>query len=55
MENKPQRPRLDDPNEFALIKQIYFKDSRPGWEELDPNERLDRQEAKYKHNQKSSR
>lgn len=53
MENK--RPRLTDPAEFALIKQIYFKDNRPAWEELDPAERLDRMESKQRHNGKSNR
>ena len=53
MENK--RPTLNDPAEFALIKQIYFKDNRPAWEDLDPVERLERQEAKYRQNNKSSR
>lgn len=53
MENK--RPRLDDPVEYALIKQIHFKDNRPEWEALDPVERLDRMESRYKHNNKSSR
>jgi hypothetical protein len=53
MENK--RPTLNDPAEFALIKQIYFKDNRPEWEELDSLERLDRMESKQRFNQKSSR
>lgn len=53
MENK--RPSMKDPAEFALIKQIYFKDNRPAWEDLDPAERLDRMESKQRFNQKSSR
>lgn len=53
MENK--RPRLDDPAEFAIIKSIYFKDNRPAWEELEPDERLDRMESKQRNNNKSSR
>ncbi|MCK9370996.1 hypothetical protein M0R04_13885 [Candidatus Dojkabacteria bacterium] len=53
MENK--RPTYKDPAEFALIKQIYFKDNRPTWEDLDPQERLDRMEAKQRYNAKSNR
>ena len=50
-----ERPKLTDPAEFDLIKQIYFKDNRPEWEDLDPTERLDRMESKQRFNQKSSR
>lgn len=53
MENK--RPKLTDPAEFALIKQIYFKDNRPFNEDLDPVERLDRMESKQRNNGKSNR
>lgn len=53
MEN--QRPKLTDPAEFALIKQIHFKDNRPAWEDLDPDERLSRMESKQRNNAKSNR
>ena len=53
MENN--RPTMRDPEEFALIKSIYFKDNRPINEDLDPKEKLDRIEAKQRFNQKSSR
>lgn len=53
MENK--RPRLDDPQEFAIIKQMYFKNNRPINDDLDPLERLERQEAKMRHKQNESR
>lgn len=49
------RPKLTDPKEFRIIKDIYFKDNRPEWEELDSIERLDRMEAKQRHQNKSSR
>jgi len=49
------RPRLDDPNEFALIKSIYFKGDGPHDEDSDPIERLERMEARQRFNQKSSR
>jgi len=49
------RPTLNDPEEFAIIKSIYFKDDRPLHEELDPIERLERMEAKQRHQNKSSR
>lgn len=52
MENK--RPRLDDPNEYAIIKAMYFDDHRPFNDDIDPIEKLERQEAKYKYNQQSS-
>lgn len=50
-----KRPRLDDPTEYALIKSIYFKETKPEWEELDSLERLSRQEAKQRSDSKSSR
>lgn len=53
MENK--RPRLDDPQEFAIIKQMYFKNNRPINDDLDPLERLERQEAKQRNKQNESR
>lgn len=53
MENK--RPTLNDPAEYALIKQIYFDTDRPLDDDLDPQERNDRMESRYKYNQKSSR
>ena len=53
MENK--RPTLNDPAEFALIKSIYFKESNPFNEDLDPVERLDRMESKQRNKSKSSR
>ena len=49
------RPRLDDPKEYALIKEIYFKDNSPLFEELEPEERLERIEAKHRQTNKSSR
>lgn len=42
MENK--RPTLADPAEFALIKKIYFMPDPTFDNEVDPLERLDRQE-----------
>ena len=53
MEN--QRPRLSDPAEFAIVKQMYFNNDRLINENLDPIERLERSEAKSRHNNKSSR
>jgi len=41
MQNK--RPKLTDPEEFALIKSIYFKDNR---KELEDDERYSRQESR---------
>ena len=53
METK--RPRLDDPQEYAIIKQMYFKDNRPINDDLDPLERLERQEAKRRNKHNESR
>jgi len=53
MENK--RPTLYDPEEFAIIKAVYFKNDRLPFEDLDPIERLERQEAKQRNQNKSSR
>lgn len=53
MENK--RPRLDDPAEYKIIKDIYFKDNRPIHEDLEPDERISRMESKQRNNAKSNR
>ncbi len=54
METK--RPRLDNPVEFAIIKQIYFKDDNPFFDDnLDPIEKLDRLDSKLRQGNKSSR
>lgn len=53
MENK--RPTLKDPNEFAIVRSMYFKDGRPINEDLDPSEKLSRMEAKQRNNNKNSR
>ena len=49
------RPKITDPAEYALIKQIYFKDDRHFLEVQDPEERSDRMDAKRRFNKKSSR
>lgn len=50
-----KRPTLTDPEEFTLIKKIYFKDNRPFFEDLDPIERLERMESKHRNKIKSPR
>lgn len=50
-----KRPTLNDPEEYALIKSIHFKDDKPLHEELDPMERLERMESKQRNNNKSPR
>jgi len=52
MENT--RPKLTDPEEFALIKQIYFKDRNPINNDLDPIERLERMESRQRNKQENS-
>ncbi len=53
MEQK--RPTLNDPEEYAIIKSIYFKETMRGQEEIDPIERNERMESKQRNNNKSSR
>lgn len=50
-----KRPKLTDPAEYALIKQIYFKEGRRFEEEVDQIEKLERMEAKQRNNNKSPR
>lgn len=50
-----KRPTLNDPAEFAIIRSIYFKDSNPFKEDIDPIEKLERIESKHKNNSKSPR
>jgi hypothetical protein len=50
-----ERPTLNDPKEYNLIKSIYFKNDRPFDEDLDPIERIERLEAKQRNKNKSSR
>ena len=50
---KNKRPTLSDPEEYAIIKQIYFpKDNR---EEADDQERYERQEARQRNFNNNSR
>lgn len=49
MENK--RPTLADPNEYALIKSIYFPLDKVSGLDIDPLEAWDRQEHKHLINQ----
>lgn len=53
MENK--KPKLTDPEEFAIIKSIYFKDNRNTEENIDPIERLERMNSRERNSKKSSR
>lgn len=51
METK--RPTMNDPEEYKIIKSIYFKD-RTYEEDIDPIEKLDRMESKLRNKQRSS-
>lgn len=53
MENK--RPKLSDPEEFAIIKSIYFDKDLQFKEKNDPLENLERQESRQRNLNKSSR
>lgn len=52
METK--RPRLDDPEEYKIIKQIYFKDNFNS-EDIDPIEQLERMESRQRNINNNSR
>lgn len=53
------RPKLTDPQEYNLIKSIYFKNKGEDFDNpinsIDPIERLERLEAKQRSKNKSSR
>lgn len=49
-----KRPTLNDPEEFEIVKSIYFKDRRTNYEDLDPVERLERLEAKQRNKHRNS-
>jgi hypothetical protein len=53
MENK--KPTLADPQEYALIKSIYFDKDLRQTEDIDQLERLERQESKHKNLNNNSR
>ena len=46
MENK--RPTLNDPEEFALIREMYFDTSKGFQEDVEPTERLERMNSKQR-------
>jgi hypothetical protein len=50
-----QRPKLTDPEEFAIIKSIHFEKDILEDKDLDQLERLERQESKHRNLNKSSR
>lgn len=50
-----ERPRLDDPAEYAIIKKVYFDDTRPLNEEIDTIEKLERIESREKNNINNAR
>ena len=57
MQTQGNRPTLNDPKEWALIRSMYFQKDLQYYEneEVDQLERLDRQESKSRFNQKSPR
>jgi len=54
METK-KRPTLSDPEEFALIKRIYFGSDLVDKEYIDPIENLERIDAKQRNINNNSR
>jgi len=52
---KNNRPRLDNPADYKVVKDMYFEKDLPLAEDLDPIERLERQEAKQKNIKNNSR
>ncbi len=49
------RPTLKNPEEWALIRSMYFNDRSIESEVDDPIERLERMESRQRFNNKSSR
>lgn len=49
-----KRPTLNDPDEYALIKKIYFDDDSI-MERNDPKEELERMESRQRNRNNSSR
>jgi len=49
------RPTLSDPQEFALIRSMYFEKDNFSREEIDPLERLDRMESRSRNINNNSR
>lgn len=50
-----KRPRIDDPEEFAIIKSMYFAKDNFNTEDSDPIENLERQESRHRNLQNNSR
>lgn len=48
-------PRIDDPEEYALIKKMYFNNDEPANENVDNLEKLDRSQARIRNKNKNSR
>lgn len=48
-------PRLDDPEEFATVRDMYFEGYPLDAPKTDPIENLERMESRFRNNQKSSR
>jgi hypothetical protein len=53
MENK--KPKITDPEEYALIKSIYFAKDLPKEEQIDQIERWERIQSKIKNTNNNSR
>ncbi len=49
------RPTLSDPEEYAIIKSMFFDTQTPYSEDIDPYENLERQESRFKNLNKNSR
>jgi hypothetical protein len=48
------RPKLTDKEEMDIIREMYFDDHNPFNSDIDPQEALERQEAKSRNKQQSS-
>lgn len=49
------RPRLDDPKEFAIIRSIYFEKDNRFNEEIDTVEQLERSESRSRNKNNQAR
>jgi len=50
-----ERPKLSDPQEYALIKKIYFESDAPLDDDIDSIEKLERGDSRIKNNINNAR
>lgn len=51
MTKKKQRPKITDPKEWDIIRQVYFESAKVRYDDLEPDERNDRLKRRRSKNQ----